>query len=346
MKKNKNLFIILFLLSIFALFFIYSKNYSTLKKELSDFAVKDTGAITKIFLADRNGHKITLERKNKTEWQLNGKYETKPELIQLFLETVYKVEVKARVAKAAYNNVIKALAATGIKCEIYLNNNKEPDKIYYIGGQTENSEGTFMILENSSTPFVTEITGFLGYLTPRYSVDEDAWRNTMFIHCLPKEIKSLTLNYTNYPEKSFTIRSSNNTYIIEQQDSKKAIDGDVVALENYLRLYQKVYFESWAREMTPLQIDSLNRSQPVITLQLVTQNGLIKDVSIYPMPINERSLTKEDSLGNPLKYDLDRMYGYIRPEKELVTIQHYTFDKLLRQLSDFDLSSQKKRIKR
>jgi hypothetical protein len=344
MKKNKSLFIILVLLSALAFFFVVSKNNSTLKKELSDFAVKDTASITKIFLADRNGHTIKLERKE-SKWLLNGKYEPRPDFLNLFLETVYKVEVKARVAKAAYNNVVKALAATGIKCEIYLKDENDPYKVYYVGGQTENSEGTFMILENSSTPFITEINSFLGYLTPRYSVDEDAWRSTLLFNSPPKEIKTLTLNYTNFPEKSFTIRSINNTYTIENQSTNKEIKADIVSIENYLRLYENVYFESWVRKMSPLQVDSIIKRKPAITIGLTTQKGLTKEVSIYPMPINERSLTKEDSLGNPLKYDLDRMYGFIKPEKELVTIQHYTFDKLLRQLSDFEQRNPKEAIK-
>lgn len=344
MKKNKSLFVILILLSALALFFIFSKNNSTLKKELSDFAVKDTASITKIFLADRNGHSIKLERKE-NQWLLNGKYEPRPDFLNLFLETVYKVEVKARVAKAAYNNVIKALASTGVKCEIYIKDEKDPYKVYYVGGQTENSEGTFMILENSSTPFITEINSFLGYLTPRYSVDEDAWRSTLLFNSIPKEIKELTLSYTNYSEKSFTIRSVNNIYTIENQPTNKETKANQASLENYLRLFEKVYFESWVRKMTPLQVDSMIRSKPAITIHLTTQKGLTKTVNIYPMPINERSLTKEDSLGNPLKYDLDRMYGFIKPEKELVTIQHYTFDKLLRQLSDFEQSNPKQAIK-
>ena len=56
------------------------------------------------------------------------------------------------------------------------------------------------------------------------------------------------------------------------------------------------------------------------------------------MAITSASLAQQDEKGKPLKYDLDHMYGYLKPQNEFVIIQHYTFDKLLRQLSDFDLN--------
>ena len=40
------------------------------------FAVEDTSCISKIFLADRNGTSILLE-KNKNNWILNNKYDVK-----------------------------------------------------------------------------------------------------------------------------------------------------------------------------------------------------------------------------------------------------------------------------
>lgn len=337
MKRNRTLLFLLLALTGITFIFFFQKNNSTLKKELSDFAVKDTSAITKIFLADRNGNTVTLEKKDNNVWILNGKYEPRPDLLQLFIETVYKLEVKARVANAAYNNVVKALSATGIKCEIFLHNRKDPYKVYYVGGQTENSEGTFMILENSSVPFITEVAGFQGYLTPRYSVDVDAWRNTMLFSTSPADIRSVSVLYSNYPDKSFSIKLSDNRYIIESEQSKVYQNTDSVALENYLRLYQKVYFESFPKNVKPQTLDSLLRLKPPISIRLTLKNNTTKSVDLFPMPITERSLTREDSLGNPLKYDLDRMYGYIKPGNELVTLQYYSIEKLLRRLEDFVL---------
>ena len=42
--------------------------------QLHDFAVKDTSAITKIFLADKFGATVTLEREDVGEWTVNEDY--------------------------------------------------------------------------------------------------------------------------------------------------------------------------------------------------------------------------------------------------------------------------------
>ncbi len=336
MKKNGILLIILLILVAAIAFFIFN-NSATTRKEISDFAVKDTAAITKIFIANRNGKQITLERKENNQWLLNNKYETRRDLLKLLVDVIYRIEVKNRVAKAAYNNVVKMLSSTGIKCEIYLNGADEPFKTYYVGGQTEDALGTFMIIDKSNMPFITEIPGFNGYLTPRYSTDEEAWRNPVIFQVPPSKLKSLTIVYTNFPEKSFTIQSQKGRYKVSSPNSKKEISGiDSIAVENYLSFYSNVYYEGLAKNLTQPKKDSMLLFPPSIKISISEDNGISKELSIYPMPISSLSLIQEDSLGKPLQYDRDRLYAYLKPENEFFVIQHYSFDKLFRQISDFE----------
>ncbi len=342
MKKNKSLLIILFSLIIITTFFIYRSTNSTIKKELSDFAIKDTASITKIFIADRNGHSVTLERMNKKEWLLNGKDEPKADFLKLFLDGVYKIDVQSRVSKAAYNNVIKALASSGIKCEIYQNDAQTPSKTYYVGSQTENGLGTFMIIENSTVPFITEIPGFNGYLTPRYSVKTEDWKMPRLFRLEPQDLKSLTVSYSNFPDKSFTITSADGKFKIESPSNKKIIEYvDSVAVDNYLTFYKNVFYEAQAKNLTDFKKDSILQYPPSIIVSLTNKAGQTKEVDIYPIPYSPSSLPQADEKSGKPQFDLDRIYGYVKPEKEFVIIQHYTFDKLLRQFMDFDLHQPK-----
>lgn len=342
MKKNKSLLIILFSLIIITTFFIYRSTNSTIKKELSDFAIKDTASITKIFIADRNGHSVTLERMNKKEWLLNGKDEPKADFLKLFLDGVYKIDVQSRVSKAAYNNVIKALASSGIKCEIYQNDAQTPSKTYYVGSQTEDGLGTFMIIENSTVPFITEIPGFNGYLTPRYSVKTEDWKMPRLFRLEPQDLKSLTVSYSNFPDKSFTITSADGKFKIESPSNKKIIEYvDSVAVDNYLTFYKNVFYEAQAKNLTDFKKDSILQYPPSIIVSLTNKAGQTKEVDIYPIPYSPSSLPQADEKSGKPQFDLDRIYGYVKPEKEFVIIQHYTFDKLLRQFMDFDLHQPK-----
>lgn len=337
MKKNKILFIILCSLLVVTAYFIFQNTDTTIKKELRDFAVKDTASISKIFIADRNGNKIILEKSNKKKWILNGNDEPKPDLLKLLLDGIYKIDVKNKVGKAAYNNVIKTLASSGIKCEIYQNGSQIPSKTYYVGNHTEDGLGTFMIIENSNVPFVTEVPGFSGYLTPRYSVNIDAWKQPRIFNIEPMNLKTLSVSYSNFPDKSFVITVVDGMYTVESPISNKFIKNvDSVAVYNYLSFYNNVFYESIAKDLNDFEKDSMLQYLPSIVISLTTKNGLTNAVNIYPKAISPASLSKQDEKGNPLKYDVDRMYAYIVQKKEFVIIQHYTFNKYFRQFIDFD----------
>ena len=132
-EKNKLLILTTVLLGALAIYYLMQNKSSTFKTELREFAVKDTAAITKIFLADRNGNSIVLNRGADGNWLVNDTIQPKKDVLKSLLDAIYKIDVKENVAKSAYNNTIKSLSSTGIKCEIYLHNESKPYKIYYVG---------------------------------------------------------------------------------------------------------------------------------------------------------------------------------------------------------------------
>ena len=124
MKKNKNkigIALVIFLSAI-TFYFNTQNTKGTLKKELTNFAVKDTSSITKIFLADKQNHTVLLERQTNGSWMLNKKYQVREDAIKLLLTTMKELSVKAPVGKQAFENVVKRLATSAVKVEIYTNN--------------------------------------------------------------------------------------------------------------------------------------------------------------------------------------------------------------------------------
>ncbi|MFM7054431.1 MAG: hypothetical protein ACKOX7_06800 [Bacteroidota bacterium] len=115
MKKNSILVLVAVMLAALSAYFIYTNRSGTMSDELRDFAFKDTASLTRIFLADKAGKQITLDRKSKEEWTVNGSYWARPDAIKLLLETIHDVEVWSPVGKKAYNNIIKSIAAKGVK---------------------------------------------------------------------------------------------------------------------------------------------------------------------------------------------------------------------------------------
>src|SRR3972149_10537431 len=172
MKKNRLTIIITIALAIIAAYLLYTSKKGTIRQELKDFAVEDTSAITKIFMVDMRNNQVTLQKEKPGNWAVNGKYRARNDLIDVLLKTMKNLQVKSPVARAAHDNMVKQLATGAVKVEIYQNNNTNPGKVYYVGGATQDKYGTYMLLENSSEPFIMSLPYFSGYLTTRYNTDE------------------------------------------------------------------------------------------------------------------------------------------------------------------------------
>jgi hypothetical protein len=76
------------------------------------------------------------------------------------------------VQEAAVPMAIQDLQVNGRKVELY---NKEGKrfKTYYVGGPSNDMEGTFMMMENSNNPYVTHLQFLDGFLTDRYLIAEE-----------------------------------------------------------------------------------------------------------------------------------------------------------------------------
>ena len=331
-KSNKISFIIFISLLIVTIAVVINRNAkTTLKKELRDFAVKDTASIDKIFLADKSGATILLEKKPSGSWTLNRKYSPRPDAIQTLLTTINRVTVKQPLAKSAFNNIVKQLAAKSVKVEIYQKG--KLSKTYYVGGPTPENTGTYMMMENSATPFITEIPGFEGYLSTRYFTNEGEWRDRTIFALTPPEIKSIRIDYHEMPEKSFEISpKQDNTYQIIATKDNRPINIDTLALKRYLSLFQHISFEALVTSMPKFRQDSILKSPPFISIKVLTSNGETIAINSYHR-IAKPGQTNE--LGKPLIYDVDRLYAYVN-NSYLCLIQFFVFDPIFQPVSFFE----------
>ena len=344
--KKKNLLILAFVLSLglLSIYLIKRDDSSSIRTELMDFAVRDTASISKIFLADRNGNSVILKRQNDGSWIMNDSFPPRPDMKKYLLQAIYSLSVKSRIPKSGYNNVINDLAASAIKCEIYLKNEEKAHKVYYVGGHTADALGTLMMIENSSIPFVIEVPGFNGYLTPRYSPSQAVWLEPIIFRYTTDDIKKIEIRYPGFPQYDFVIEKEMDRYslhILSEQNLRNDVDS--VAIDNYLALYQQVFYEVVESRLNDFQKDSLLKTTPLTQIEIESVDNAKAGITIFPMAINENSMAIQDSLGNPLTYDLDRMYGYLWDKKQWVVIQHYTFDKLFRQGNNFLLKNRQKK---
>ncbi len=341
MKKNSIFLILLVILLAVAGWLYYIKTNGTINEALRDFAVKDTGSVVKIFMADKAGQTVTLEKVEDNDWMLNGKYPARPDAIKTFLTTIHDLEVRSPVGKSGYNNVIRNIASKGIKVEIY--NKDGMLKTFYVGGPTQDQVGTFMYLENSTVPFIIHIPGFDGYLTPRFIVRAEDWKIKNVFRVKSGKLKKLVVTDRQRPGYIFTITSDGaKNYKLFNDQGQELSDASQDKIFSYLQFYEMINYEMIERTFTSAQKDSIRATIPFRTIALTGVDNQTRTVNLWRRPQTVNTTNKANEAGEPYSFDIDRMTAQIDGDTSLYVVQYFTFEKLFRQPADFLISTPKK----
>lgn len=349
MKKNRVTVIIVVILLIIAVFLVLTNTSSTLRRDVSDFTLKDTSNVVKIFLADRMGNDVTLEKTGIGEWTIDGKHIASFDKVKALLKTMSDLRVMKPVAKSAHNTVVKRLATNARKVEIYqevprinmfgwikLFPHVKLTKTYYVGGPTQDNMGTYMLMENSSKPYIIYIPMLRGFISPRFSPLGHEWRDhQVFKHKL-RNIKSIRLEFFMEPENSYSIINLDNLNfdLIDDYHNQKLTDYDTLKMLSFVSSFEDVRFEAMlSGQLEQKIIDSVTQSAPAHRITLIDQGGDSTIVTTFYKK-GFQHLYKEDGLALE-PFDLDRLYGLVNDDKDFVLIQYFVFDKVLRPLSWF-----------
>lgn len=351
MNKNKYIALITIILAILAIILISKNSRSTIK---ADFAVDNQSTITKIFLSDKMNNSLTLKRVDEQKWTVNDKYQARTDGIDILMETVTQVRVKEPVTLAGRNNVIKWLAGKSVKIEIYQTvyrinlfdkikwfPHEKLTKVYYVGGETQDNNGTFMLLEGSTEPFICYIPGFRGFLSPRYTALESDWRNHSICDLKIGEIKSVKLEFPTAIDSSFEITRNERNFEIKTLGNNQIMNGfDTLKVLDYMSSFTNINFEAFCNNLSKYEVDSITSQTPMAILTITDVSGKINKIKTFIKLAETGSV--DEITGKELFIDRDRFYGLVNEEKDFVFLQYFTFNQILKPVSFFKLNSKKK----
>ncbi|MCK9616905.1 MAG: DUF4340 domain-containing protein [Lentimicrobiaceae bacterium] len=351
MKKNKKIIIITLLLLLVATALILSDKTFTIQKALRDFAVDDTASITKIFLADKRDNMVTLTKVSPGEWKVNNKFTARKEGIDILLKTILNVSVREPIAKSAHNTVVKLLATRSVKVEIYqkvfrihigklrLFEHEKRTKCYYVGDATMDNQGTFMIMDKSSQPFVCYLPHLRGFLTTRYTAKEDDWRDHSIFPLKPQEVTFLEIRFSETPKQSFRVthRPGTDQFTFTDYNNKQLLDFDIPKVVDLFTTISTLKFEALLNNVVPVEIrDSILLCTPLHTITL--HDKFNKEYVLQTFHKPPRFDDETNSAGVPLQFDPDRMYAYSVWSNDLLLIQFYAFESFLKPAAFYQLS--------
>ena len=310
MPKKQLFYLTLIILMSALIWFLSTDEKSTISVE-NNFSISDTGSVSKIFIADRNGTTITLNR-NAKNWVINNKYEVRKDAIKTILTSINQIRIQRPVSKNAFYNVIKNLATTGVKIEIYTNK-ETPYKTYTIGSSTANHLGTYMFLSGCETPFIVHIPYFNGFLSPRYGIQgnkisEKDWRTTNIFSLKAENIAKVTLNHIQQTEKSFRLSTDSMTLF---NNSGNEVSFNQEKVLQFLNAFKLLNCESYKDEKEKIEF-----ATPLH--ELIVNNDTLRTYAIAGKLIKG----KED------KFTVKRMYATLN-NGGLMLIQDYVFNKVL-----------------
>lgn len=334
MKKNRTSLVIIVLLVLASLYFLFFRDaFSTLGQKDNDFAVQDTAAITKIFMADKDNRTVTLTRVKGAGWLVDNKYKVRSDAINTLLYTIKMVAVKNVIDPNGIPNVIKSMASSAIKVEIYEGDKRV--KMYYVGGPTADQMGTYMLLanpssgENAKHPYIMYIPGFDGYLTTRFFVKEDDWRNRVIMQYYPYAMKTVKVTYSQ-SDSGFVINIlGHNRFSLSSSANQPVAVFDTVAVKQYLTYYQNVEWEVTVEKVT--NKDSILNSPPVAVIHVTDTAGKVTEVKLFNKKAPPDVVAK---YGRAYKYDPDQMFALVNG-KDFVIVQYFIFGKMLENIGYF-----------
>mgnify|MGYP001218245197 FL=1 len=295
----------------------------------ADFAIADTAAVDKIFIADKDGNQALLERSSGRYWKLNGTHLARKDAVDLLLKTFLRARVQRPVPQGELSTVNRLLAGRGKKVEIY-QGGETPVKTWYIGTSTQNHTGTYMVLADANgqlaeEPFIVHMEGFTGFLSTRFFTDEREWRYTGMFDYPGNSLRRVEVELTEAGGRLYAMEvDSVGTLRVEGVPlSSRA---DTLFWQDRFNRFRKVHLETYNNHLTANAEDSLlNRAEPAFRLRAWGQDEDVpNEIELYwKAPISD---TYDDN-GELNEWDGSRMYAVYKDEAVLV--QRFVFDPLL-----------------
>lgn len=335
MNRNLKILLLLFALLLFGYWLLEKKPWTKNNSTADSFAVKDTGAITRIFLANKKGARITLDRQSNNQWLVNNSFVADDIKVNLLLSTLHDMQIKMPVPPSMHNTAIGILASNSVKTEIYTG--EELIKTIYVGSETPDKTGTFMIQEGETEASIIHIPGFVGFLTPRFFLAPIKWRSKLLFNLEPSAIQSVNIEYPQNPEASFTFMQpyySQSKSLLNKDGA--AMPADTQRVKLWIHSFKDLYVEGYYEDstFTPAERDSLYQLTPYLQMHVKEVNGKEHHIVLYNKPVGKDTKDRYEADGTARNIDPEKFYARINEIPQIASVQEYALRRILLKAQD------------
>ena len=347
-RKTKNR-IILFstlLLIVVVVAVLLLRDNSTIEQ---NYHISDTQTITKVIIDDKDGNHLELIKETDSIWKANNS-PANMKVVDMLLSTLKDMRIREPIAQAARNNIVKQLAASGKTVKIYqdayfinlgfikLFKKEKLTKIIYVGSETQDNMGTYMMLKGEDSPCIIYIPRLKGYLSTRFSALEDFWKSHAVFKYNRDEIASLKIEIPNQKSESFMLTKNREGFDFTLLESGQKLQAfDTLKVKALLSSCFEVNYESVAKNISKLEQDTIFSKAPAFVLTVKDEKGKENILKTYSKLHDPTSIAEgEDDFYRI--FDVNRCYALHSENKDTLIMQFFTLDNLLKPASYYFLT--------
>lgn len=331
---KKTLFLVLLLLAVIAAMYYLKPDeaeQSSILKYERNFKIENVDRVAKIFIAHKDGKHFTL-LKGPAYWTLKGR-RVSDGAMKNVLMTLRSMEISYMPTKAAYKNIMKHMIHSGIKVEVYDENDRKM-KVYYIGGMPPSELGTYVMLEGSEQPFVVQRKFVEGSIRPVFQLNEDEWYDQAFFRLKPDEIKSIKVAYPYDQQNSFELKRNvegemNLVPLYPTQEQIK-LEPNPGLIDIYLSKFEEINSEAIINRF-PLK-DSIVQLVPFCSIELLTTQDELIAIKMYPKNEFYRDINMDREFWNSGR--IFRYYAQLN-NGDFIIVQQLNIGKVLWKYPEF-----------
>ncbi|MBK9253883.1 MAG: DUF4340 domain-containing protein [Saprospiraceae bacterium] len=333
MKRLIILFVLVLLLGGIA--FILKKDHDLNEKGIvmpdRQFTVESVNDVYKIFVAQKNEEPLTFIRKDQ-KWWINDRYPADDAVMIPMLVVLEKMKMLYIPPKASNKTIAESIGKNGIKVELYDKSDKVL-KVFYIGTDTQNGDGTHMILDGFAQPYAMHLPGMMGGLRSRFEQPLRNYRDKAVFEVKGDDIEAYSIFFHKDINASFKIKKEAGTYTVKPYDPLTPEIKDplnVTRVSAYLGGFERLAAEAIVNENKAR--DSILRLVPFCTIELAKSDGTSQKADFFSydeIVIKEKKTRKVEDA-----HQIDRFFVQVE-NGDFYIVQRRVFSRLFTSYQNF-----------
>ena len=336
MKNAGILLIILLLLSLGA-YILFQNNQDKKKGTKSpdrNFTIESMDIVEKIIIKHVKLGPMEFSRTGKSSWLLNGKYKVNDAVFINIEKCLTDMKMLYIPSKAANKTIEESIRSNGIAVSLFEKaDDKNPFKTFFIGTDTQKGEGTHMLMDGSSQPYVMHLPGLMGGLRSRFEQPMGNYRDKYLYKLTLDNIEYIKVQYPKSEASSFIIEIKSPLPTVSllsklnDQQNKKLNER---ILRQYIGQFEQLGAEELINDFPSL--DSIITKIPYCIVEVKTRDGLVSKNSFFGYEdIMEGKLNAR--MPKDIKF-LNRLFVWTEG-RDFYTVQSRVFGGIFMDYKDF-----------